>query len=402
MKSIHVPALIAVAVAAVLAAGVAPQAVASTSPLVSAQADADECQRRDRRGSSQPEERYPDASRESPDEGASARMAKRLNSLNGAMDEEDFAKVIETAEEILAQSRASDYDKAYASNLAGHASYNMDDAEGAKRYINQAIELDALDNNNHFQSMLMLAQLRAQDEETDQALSLLDRYLEESGSTDANDLALRGQLLYQAERYDEAIPALREAIDAAEAPQSSWTQALMAAYAETGRDAEATAMAEQIAASAPDDKRSQINLASMYMQAGQDDKAVEVLERLRAAGQLTEDREYRNLMAMHLNRDGGEAAAIAVINEGLEKGILEESHQTYLALGQAYYFSDQADPAIEAYRKAAPLDDDGETWLNLARVLYGEGREGEAADAARQALEMGVRNAEDAQRIIGN
>ncbi|MGO1720979.1 MAG: tetratricopeptide repeat protein, partial [Luteimonas sp.] len=312
MKSIHVPALIAVAVAAVLAAGVAPQAVASTSPLVSAQADADECQRRDRRGSSQPEERYPDASRESPDEGASARMAKRLNSLNGAMDEEDFAKVIETAEEILAQGRANDYDKAYASNLAGHASYNMDDAEGAKRYINQAIELDALDNNNHFQSMLMLAQLRAQDEETDQALSLLDRYLEESGSTDANDLALRGQLLYQAERYDEAIPALREAIDAAEAPQSSWTQALMAAYAETGRDAEATAMAEQIAASAPDDKRSQINLASMYMQAGQDDKAVEVLERLRAAGELTEDREYRNLMAMHLNRDGGEAAAIAV------------------------------------------------------------------------------------------
>ena len=402
MKSIHVPALIAVAVAAALAAGVAPQAVASTSPLVSAQADADECQRRDRRGSSQPEERYPDANRESPDEGASARMAKRLNSLNGAMDKEDFAKVIETAEEILAQSRASDYDKAYASNLAGHASYNMDDAEGAKRYINQAIELDALDNNNHFQAMLMLAQLRAQDEETDQALSLLDRYLEESGSTDANDLALRGQLLYQAERYDEAIPALREAIDAAEAPQSSWTQALMAAYAETGRDAEATAMAEQIAASAPDDKRSQINLASMYMQAGQDDKAVEVLERLRAAGQLTEDREYRNLMAMHLNRDGGEAAAIAVINEGLEKGILEESHQTYLALGQAYYFSDQAEPAIEAYRKAAPLDDDGETWLNLARVLYGEGREGEAADAARQALEMGVRNAEDAQRIIGN
>ena len=402
MKSIHVPALIAVAVAAALAAGVAPQAVASTSPLVSAQADADECQRRDRRGSSQPEERYPDANRESPDEGASARMAKRLNSLNGAMDKEDFAKVIETAEEILAQSRASDYDKAYASNLAGHASYNMDDAEGAKRYINQAIELDALDNNNHFQAMLMLAQLRAQDEETDQALSMLDRYLEGSGSTAASDLALRGQLLYQAERYDEAIPALREAIDAAEAPQSSWTQALMAAYAETGRDAEATAMAEQIAASAPDDKRSQINLASMYMQAGQDDKAVEVLERLRAAGELTEDREYRNLMAMHLNRDGGEAAAIAVINEGLEKGILEESHQTYLALGQAYYFSDQAEPAIEAYRKAAPLDDDGETWLNLARVLYGEGREGEAADAARQALEMGVRNAEDAQRIIGN
>ena len=400
MKSIHVPALIAVAVAAVLAAGAAPQAVASTSPAVSAQAD--ECQRRGRRGGSQVEERYPDATRTSPDESASARMAKRLNGLNSAMEDEDYAKAIEQAEDILGQSRASDYDKAYAANVAGYASFNSDDVEGAKRYINQSIELDALDNTNHFQAMLMLAQLYAQDDESDQALAMLDRYLEGSGSTDPGDVGLRGQILYNAERYEEAIPALSQAIEASDEPNSNLIQTLLAAYVETGRDTEATTLAEQIAATAPDDKRSQTNLVSMYMQAGQEDKAIEVLERLRAAGELTEDREYRNLMAMHLNRDGGEAAAIAVINEGLEKGVLEENHQTYLALGQAYYFSDQADPAIDAYRKAAPLDDDGETWLNLARVLYGEGREGEAADAARQALEMGVRNAEDARRIIGN
>src|SRR5690606_5914757 len=213
---------------------------------------------------------------------------------------------------------------------------------------------------------------------------------------------LRGQLLYNAERYSEAIPALRQAIDASEDPHPSWTQALLASYAETDQTAEATALAEQIAATAPDDKRSQVDLASMYLQTDQTDKAIAVMERLRAAGQLTEDREYRNLMAMHLNAEGGEAAAIEVINEGLEKGVLEPNHQTYLALAQAYYFSDQVAPAIEAYRKAAPLDDDGETWLNLARVLYGEGQEAEAAEAARQALSKGVRNEQDARRIIGN
>ena len=176
----------------------------------------------------------------------------------------------------------------------------------------------------------------------------------------------------------------------------------MASYAETGRDSEAIALAEQIAAGAPDDKRSQINLASMYMQSDQNAKAVEVMERLRASGQLTEDREYRNLMAMHLNTEGGEAAAIEVINDGLAKGVLESNHQTYVALAQAHYFADPVEPAIEAYRKAAPLDDSGETFLTLARILYGEGREAEAADAARQALEKGVRRPEDARRIIGN
>lgn len=404
MKSTtHAPALIALAVAAVLAGGTPATASAATSPVLT-EADAQECQRSRRGGNKQEqvEERYPNATRESPDESASSRMAQRLNRLNAAMQDDEFAKVVEQAEDIIAQERANDYDRAYASNMAGHASYNADDTEAAKRYIAQAIQYDALDNNNHFQSMMMLAQLHAQDEETEQSLTLLERYFAESGSTQANDLALRGQLLYQAERYDEAIPALREAIDSAEEPHSSWTQALMAAYAETGRDAEATAMAEQIAASAPDDKRSQMNLAAMYMQVEQNAKAIEVMERLRASGQLTEDRDYRNLMALHLNTDGGEAAAIAVINEGLEKGVLESNHQTYVALAQAHYFSDQVEPAIEAYRKAAPLDSSGETYLNLARVLYGEGREAEAADAARQALDKGVRRPEDARRMIGN
>src|SRR5690606_8490548 len=164
----HAPALLALAVAGVLATvGVAPQAVAAaTSPAMSAQTD--ECQRsrRESRGQrSQQEERYPDATRESPTEGASARMGRRLNQINDAMGEDDYDTVLEIANEIQSESRANDYDKAFAANMAGHASFNKDDTEAAKRYIAQAIEYDALDNTNHFQAILMLAQLHAQDEE---------------------------------------------------------------------------------------------------------------------------------------------------------------------------------------------------------------------------------------------
>src|SRR5690606_35088759 len=104
MKSTtHAPALIALAVAAALAAGAAPQAMAAASPSAKAAqaAQADECQRssrgadrRDRDSGSRQapvEDRYPDATRESPREGASARMGQRLNRLNNAMNEEDYA-----------------------------------------------------------------------------------------------------------------------------------------------------------------------------------------------------------------------------------------------------------------------------------------------------------------------
>ena len=111
--------------------------------------------------------------------------------------------------------------------------------------------------------------------------------------------------------------------------------------------------------------------------------------RYAAAGQLTEDRDYRQLFTVYLNLDGKEREAATVIDEGLAKNILKGDHNTYLALAQSYYFSEQMPQAIDAYKKAAPLDDDGETYLNLARALWAADRVKEAKEAAQQAIGKG-------------
>src|SRR5690606_33384170 len=125
-----------------------------------------------------------------------------------------------------------------------------------------------------------------------------------------------------------------------------------------------------------------------------------VMEKLRAAGQLTEEREYRQLYITYANLEGREKDVIAVINEGMEKGVLKPDYQTHLALAQSYYYSEQIPQAIEHWQKAAPLSKDGETYLNLARVLWQEGKQAEAKAAAQQALAKGVRKPEDARKII--
>ncbi len=393
----HAPALIALAVAAVLGTG-----TVNATAMPDTQAHEQQCQRERASRSNRPQELYPESTRTAPTERASQRMGGQLNKLGTALDKEDNAQVRQIADEVIANARANNYDKAYAAQLAANAAYNDDDLAAAKTYLVQAVELDALDNNAHFQSMMMLAQLQAQDEEYEQALATLDRYLEGSQSSKADDLALKGQILVQAGRPQDAIPVLRQAIDAAETPNMGWTQALMAAYLDTENTAEATRLAEQIAAASPGDKRSQLNLASMHIQADNSAEAIAIMERLRAEGQLTEDREYRNLFALHLNTEGGEPKAIEVINEGLEKGVLEGNHQTYLALGQAYYFSEQVAPAIDAYQKAAPLAENGETYLNLARILFNEDRIPEAKQAAQQALDKGVRNPDEARKLLAH
>lgn len=352
------------------------------------------------KASSKPQVLYPEATRKEPGTKASTKAGKKVQKLIEVYNKDDDAQTRTVADDILSTEGANEYDKSLAAQLAAQAAYNLDDAAAAKAYLQQVLQFDGLDNNGHYQSMLMLAQLQLADEEYEPGLATLDRYLTETHSVRPADLVIKGQALYQMERYPEAITALKQAIDSSPEPSDSWIQLLMASYAEADQNAEAIALAEQLAAKKPDDKKTQLNLATVYTQADQMEKAAAVLEKLRAAGQLTEEREYRQLYITYANIDNREKDVISVINEGVQKGVLKEDYQTHLALAQSYYYSEQIPQAIESWRKAAPLSKDGETYLNLARVLWQEDRVAEAKQAAQQALDKGVRKPEDARKII--
>ncbi|MBP3983918.1 tetratricopeptide repeat protein [Pseudoxanthomonas helianthi] len=359
-------------------------------------------ERRNRRSQKEQkaEVRYPEATRTEPKEKGSSKMSKKLGKLIDEFNESKFEEAKPLAAEILADSSANNYDKALAAFLAAQVAYNLDDNAGAEGFAKQAIELNGLDNNNHFTAMQFLAQLQIQDDKYADGLATIDRYLTETKSTKPEDLVIKGNALYRLERYKEAAATLRQAVDASPQPKNEWLQLLMASYADAGQNEDAIKLAEQLAAKSPDDKKAQMNLASVYMQADKMDKAAAILEKLRTSGQMTDEREYRQLYTTYANMEGKEKDTIAVINDGIQKGILKPDYQSYVALAQAYYYSDQIPQAIDAWKKGAPLSKDGETYLNLAKVLYQENRLPEAKEAAKSALAKGVKKPDDAKKII--
>lgn len=397
----HKKALLTVFIATAVSGAVVTDAFAQAR-------SADRSEQRERRGgkAAKADVLYPDATRKEPALKSSPKLGKQLQKLVDSYNDQKFPETLTEAAAILGNSAANEYDKSLASQLASQAAYQTDDIATARKYLQQVLDFNGLDNNGHYQSMLMLAQLQLQEDdkaEQTQGLVLLDKYFAESGSKKPEELIAKGQALYQLERYNEAIPVLQEAIAASPEPKDQWTQLLMAAYSEGGQIGEAVKAAEALAAKNPNDKKAQLNLASMYSQADQMDKAGAVLDKLRASGQLTEEREYKQLYSIYANTENKEQEVISVINEGLEKGILKPDHQVYLALAQSYYYSEpqQVDKAIEAWQKAAPLSPTGETYLNLARVLHSEGKIPQAKEAARQAkAKGGLKNAADADKII--
>ncbi len=357
---------------------------------------------------------YPDTTREEPKVKGSPKVQTKLNKLietyNKAIEQDDDAKAQEgytnaraLADEILANASATEYDKAVAAQIASQAAMSTDDEAGAAAYLKQAIDANALGNNQHFQLQLQLAQLQLQKDDYTNGFVTLDKYFADSKSTRPADLAFKGQYLYQAERYAECVPPLKQAIETSTNPEDkvdNWTQILMVCYQEAGQLAEALKVAEALAAKSPNDKRAQMNLATIYLNSEQEAKAAAVLEKMRASGLLTEERDYKQLFITYANMEGKEKDVISVVNEGLQKGVLKPDYQTQLALAQAYYYSEQIPQAIDAWQKAAPQGTNGDTYLNLARVLWQEGRIPEAKVAARAALEKGLKKPEDAKKII--
>jgi tetratricopeptide (TPR) repeat protein len=348
-----------------------------------------------------PEPAYPNATREDPEPKQSRRLASKVKKMYELSQEENAEATEAAAQDVLNSDLATPYEKSLAAQIIAVSFIDRDDYDQAITYFDRALSENGLPNDAHYQVMYQIAQLYMQDEEYEKALAYLDRFVQETRTEKPEQLAVRGNILYRLERFPEAIEALNKAVNTPGAePQTAWYQLLMAAYADTEQFDKAGEVAEQLLAKNPEDKALIRNLASIYINADLNDKAITLLEGAKAKGLLSEERDYRQLYQLYHFAEK-EAQAIATIEEGLAKGVLPESLETYRTLAEANYFSENIPAAIAAYQKAAAFAKDGEVHLNLARVLYEEERWAEAKQAVNEALAKGVRRRGDAYIVLG-
>lgn len=344
---------------------------------------------------------YPDATRESPEALYTQRLSKQIQKLQEAYEADGKeAETIAAAEVILGNKLAKPYDRGIALLLAGSAAIDLEQDDKAIDYLKRAIEENGLPNDNHYSAMLSLASVYINADRNDEAAAVLDRIVTETKTNNPQVYALQGANLYNAGKYAEAIPALKKAIELkTDGEDQQSMNMLLSSYAETGNDTAAIATAEALYQKDPTDKRALMNLATLYGNADQQDKAVALLDDARKKGMLTDATDYQRLYSTYFGMEREKEAAV-VIEEGLAKGILPSDGKTYAVLAQAHYYSDNVPGAIAAAQKGGPLSSDGELLLFLAQVLGGEDRNPESKAAAQQALAKGLKNPGEAWMAI--
>ncbi|MDG6347294.1 hypothetical protein QAA18_00820 [Luteimonas sp. 8-5] len=309
---------------------------------------------------------YPQATREEPEANASRRGAKKLQDLVETYNAGDDAATVAAALEIATDADSNAYEQAFAYQIAGTAVSGTGDDAAAAEYFTKAIEANGLGNNDHYTAMLNLAVVQYTLDKYEDALATIERFLTETRSDKPEALNLRGGALMGLERYAEA----------------------------------AEVYAAQVAAN-PEDKVARMNAVAAYQQAKQDDKAVALLADAQAKGQLGDANEYRALYVSYLNSER-DKDALAVIEEGLAKGILKEGPElarAFMIIGQNAYFIEDEATALAMYERAAPMADDGEAALNLAKLYVEAGNKAKAKAAAELALSKGVKDTAQAKRL---
>jgi tetratricopeptide (TPR) repeat protein len=349
--------------------------------------------------------KYPNATRIEPPFPKS-KIKKEWDVLVKASMAGDSNALIAAAEAVLNNQAASINEKAESANQIAQAYLQLDKTTYVKpiQYGKQAIELNGLTNNAHYQLMSVLGQMLLAEKQYAEALAFTERFAKETGVDDLAVNKTRGNALYRLNRYPEAVIALKKAYDQDKGSDPNLATMLMDAYTKTNQKAEANKIADEVSraspAADPNDKSGQVKQLLVLANAKQYEKAAKVFDDLYAKGLISNLNEYEAGYVSYSHLDGREEQAIKVINDGMAKGVIKPDESVYSVLGQSYYYSNNTKGAIEAWTKGAALSSKGELNLLLAQVLGEESRYAESKAAAQQALSKGTENRGNAYMLI--
>jgi len=334
------------------------------------------------------ENEFPNATRAEPKVGMSEREQRELMKATDLVNDGNGTEAMPIIDKVLSGSKLGKYAEAYALQLKGRAYWDEDKSAEALDATMKAIELDSLPNAQHFGLIYQVAQMYVQDEKYTEALTWLQRWEKETGKTTADELALKGNVLYRLERYQEAIPVMKQAIAASDKPSESWNQILMACYFELDQYDEAAALIQQQLAKSPNDFKLMKQLATVYVNGDKFPQAIEVLSKARAQGLITSPDDYLQLAKLYANADKPKEA-VETLRDGTAKGIVKPTVDALRLEGDLCSQYDDDACAIAAYQKASPLATDGNVDYQLGYLLYYADRGAEAREAFTRAIGKG-------------
>jgi Tfp pilus assembly protein PilF len=276
-------------------------------------------------------------------------------------------------------------------------------------FVDQAGLLDQLNllAQLHYQRGVELKDRAAQRAAYETALAYNQRWLKTSARPTAEVRLFAASLLYQlgtidpekteAARIRESITQAREGLLLSPASPAQLRLILVAAHLQIGENVAAAELLELAAESDPSNASTWQQLQSIYLAGAADAdspeearlhnlRALLVLERAQAAGQLNAPRDHYTRVAILFNLQQFSRAA-ELLEKGLADGSLENVKRHWELLASAYQQTGRDERALDALTRAVKrFPEDGALEFSLAQFLYNTGQVTDAYARGQAAL----------------
>jgi uncharacterized protein HemY len=332
--------------------------------------------------------KYPNATRKEPELKMSSGDQKDLNKAADLINDNKNDEAAPVVQKVIANDHASPYAQAFAHTLQAQIYYEKDKSADAIAEYKKAIDMNALPNDAHFQTLYQIAQLQVQDEKYADALTTLDQWEKGTGATTADELALKANAYYRTDKFQDAVDTMKKAVSMTDKPNDSWTQILMASYFELNQYDQAAAVVQQQMQKDPSNKKLLNQLATIYIQANKPQQALDLMAKAKSQGLITTGDDYMQLAKLQAAADKYKDAS-ATIQEGLDKGALKPSFDVYKLQGDVCTQGEDDKCAIDAYTKASPQAKDGNVDYQLGYLLFYSDRSKDASEALSRAIQKG-------------
>lgn len=319
--------------------------------------------------------------RKSPKVSIGNSVAKLLQKAQKLAEDEKFAEALVVLEEALGKAKTP-YEIAKSNQIKASYLYNTEDYDGALLAARAAVAANGLDNVEHLQSKLFVAQLLNQSEKYDDSVLAFNEYVADAPKIKGAEYLMQSSNYYNLEKYKDAIVFADKAFATGDTPGNAWYQIRLNSLYQ-GEDYEGAATyAKELMAKDPNNRQWLTVAVSSYLSLDKNSDALALLNEAKGKGQLDSEALWTQLYQLYSNNEQFSEAG-AAIEEGIAKGFLKSDFKRMNSLGQNYYMGAQAlegkpeakpilDKAVDAFKRAIPLDPksgESELWLGQIFLL---------------------------------
>jgi tetratricopeptide (TPR) repeat protein len=237
--------------------------------------------------------------------------------------------------------------------------------------------------------MRALAQLYASREEWQKSINMMNEYLRYQAEPTPEDRIMMGQNYAQLQRYRDALPWVRGAIQGAGAKAlESWYQLELAIHFELKDYRAALDVLRVLVARWPNKLRYWEMMAGAHQELNQDVDALAALMTAYNGGLVTDQAKILNLVRMSMYVELPFQAG-QILDRAIEQGTVEPTAQNLRLLLQAWTGAREYDRAGQVIDRLAPMTGEGDLFMQKARLMLEQNQWQQTIDAARQAVELG-------------